>query len=235
MNQKLQNFIKICLLIKICLFIKICVFIRPRAQNAHAMVNAGFLFEFETTGVKKLVKSCRICYGGINPNFIHAEETENLLSGVEDFYTNECVQRAVASLLHELNPDNVLPDPSPEYRKRLAISLFYRFCLNTTTRKVRYEFRTGAAAIERPISSGFQSFDTNENLWPLTEPVLKKESLIQCAGEAQYTNDMFSQYSVAEELWTAFVQTTEFHEKIVKIDPSKALVWTFFCQNFDFF
>lgn len=191
------------------------------------MLNAGFLFEFETSGVKKSVKSCRICYGGINPNFIHAEETESLLTGVEDFYTNECIQRAVSSLQHELNPDAVLPDPSPEYRKRLAISLFYRFCLNTTTRKARYEFRSGATAIERPISSGVQSFDTNENLWPLTEPVLKNEGLFQCAGEAQYTNDLFSQYSVGEELWAAFVQTTEFNEKIIKIDPSKALVWNF--------
>lgn len=200
------------------------VFLRPRAQNAHAMVNAGFLFEFETASVKRSVKSCRICYGGINPSFIHAEMTEELLTGVDDIYTNECIQRAIDSLQHELNPDFVLPDPPPEYRKRLAISLFYRFCLSTTTRKARYEFRSGATAIERPISSGLQSFDTNEDLWPLTEPVLKNESLIQCSGEAQYANDLFTQYSVGEELWAAFVQTTEFHEKIVKIDPSKALV-----------
>lgn len=188
------------------------------------MLNAGFLFEFKTAGVKKSVKSCRICFGGVNPDFIHAEETEKLLTGVDDFYTNECLQSAIACLQHEINPDNILPDPPPEYRKRLSASLFYRFCLNTTTRKARYEFRSGATAIERPISSGIQSFDTNENLWPLTEPILKNEGLIQCAGEAQYTNDMFSHCSVPDELWAAFVQTTEYHEKIVKIDPSKALV-----------
>lgn len=35
---------------------------------------------------------------------------------------------------------------------------------------------------------------------------------------------MFTHVSVKDELWAAFVQTTEFHEKIMKIDPSKALV-----------
>lgn len=48
--------------------------------------------------------------------------------------------------------------------------------------------------------------------------------LIQCSGEAIYSNDIFSQQSPSEELWAAFVQTTEFHEKIVKIDASKVLV-----------
>lgn len=191
------------------------------------MVNAAFLLEFETSGVKRSVKSCRICYGGINPKFIHDEETEKLLIGVDDLYTNESIQRVVESLERELNPDAILLDPSPVYRKHLAIALFYRFCLNTVpaTKKIRYEYRSGANAIERPLSSGIQSFETIENLWPITEPVLKNEGLIQCAGEAKYSNDMFSHSLVEEELWAAFVQTTEFHEEITKIDPSKALVY----------
>lgn len=199
---------------------------RPRAQNAHAMLNAAFLFELETTDAKSAVKSCRICYGGVNPQFIHAEETEQYLTGVDDLYSNQIIQGAIACLRNDIHPDAVLPDPVPEYRQRLAIALFYRFCLNTIPFKdrVRLEFRSGAAAIERSISSGRQLFDTNRNLWPLTQPVLKNEALVQCSGEAQYSNDLFSHQSVGDELWCAFVQTTEFHEKIIKIDPSKALV-----------
>lgn len=198
----------------------------PRAQNAHAMINAGFLFEFDTSGGKYTVKSCNICYGGINPNFIHAEATEILLTGVEDLYTNANVQKAVKSLRNELHPDAALLDSAPEYRKNLSIALIYRFFLSTapTQRMIRDEFRSGATNIERPLSSGTQVFDTKHDLWPMTEPVLKNEGLIQCSGEAEYTNDIFSRYSANEELWCAFVQTTEFHEKIVKIDASMALV-----------
>lgn len=202
--------------------------IMVRAQNAHAMVNAGFLFEFDPhpTLVEKTVRSCRLCYGGIDPRFIHADATEQLLTGVDDLYTNENLQSAVQSLQREIQPDATLLEPSPEYRRFLAISLFYRFFLNTAPvkRKIRPEFRSGATAIERPISSGVQIFETRENLWPLTEPVLKNEGLIQCAGEAEYSNDLFSRYAANEELWGAFVQTTAFHDKIVKIDATKALV-----------
>lgn len=43
--------------------------IMPRAQNAHAYVNAGFLFEFNNN-IRELVTSARICFGGINAKVI---------------------------------------------------------------------------------------------------------------------------------------------------------------------
>lgn len=211
--------------------------IMSRAQNAHAMVNAGFLFEFDPNPklVEKTVRSCRICYGGIDPKFVHADATEQLLVGVEDLYTNENLQNAIQSLRREVQPETYPLESSPEYRRYLAMSLFYRFFLNTAPvkRKIRLEFRSGATAIERPISSGMQIYDTTVNLWPLTEPVLKSEGLIQCAGEAEYSNDLFSRYPANEELWGAFVQATAFHDKILKIDASKALVSAFIIQHND--
>lgn len=200
--------------------------IMPRAQNAQAMLNAGFLFEFEPTLVEKTVRSCRICYGGIDPKFVHADATEQLLTGVEDLYTNENLQSAIQSLHREVQPEVYPAEPSPEYRRYLAISLFYRFFLNTAPikRKIRLEFRSGATAIERPISSGIQIYDSKVNLWPLTEPVFKNEGLIQSAGEAEFSNDLFSRLAASDEMWGAFVQATAFHDKIVKIDASKALV-----------
>lgn len=52
--------------------------ITPRAQNAHAYVNAGFLIEFGSkNGVvdKSMVKSARVCYGGINPRVSYKNST----------------------------------------------------------------------------------------------------------------------------------------------------------------
>lgn len=60
--------------------------IMPRAQNAHAFVNAAFLFHLQSFGKKKAVVSCRICYGGIHPRFIHAEATEDFLTGKLSHY-----------------------------------------------------------------------------------------------------------------------------------------------------
>lgn len=44
----------------------------PRAQNSHAYVNAGFLYEFSTSADGEVnhqeLQSIRICFGGITPD-----------------------------------------------------------------------------------------------------------------------------------------------------------------------
>lgn len=199
--------------------------IMPRAQNAHALVNAAFMFEFETTGFRGSVKSCRICYGGINPQFVHAEAAELLLTGVADLYTNETLDRVIECLKHEINPDSNLVDPPAEYRRHLAIALFYRFILSTApSDRITRKYSSGSLALGRPISSGSQVFQSNQKKYSLTQPVLKYEGLIQCSGEAEYVNDGFSALNVKDELWAAFVSTTQVHSKIVSIDATAALV-----------
>lgn len=93
----------------------------PRAQNAHAIVNAGFLFKLN----KGAVEDCTIVYGSINPKFVRATKTENVLKG-RQLYNNATLKVAYKSLDQEIVCDSVLPEPSPEYRKNLAISLFYK-------------------------------------------------------------------------------------------------------------
>jgi xanthine dehydrogenase/oxidase len=53
--------------------------VMPRAQNAHAYVNAAFLLELNDQ--KNAIVLSRICFGGIDPNFVHAEKTEIFLVG----------------------------------------------------------------------------------------------------------------------------------------------------------
>lgn len=188
-----------------------------RAQNSSAYVNGAFLVNFN----KDRVTSARICYGGINPSFVHATKTEALLIGT-DLFSNETLQAALKSLSQELVPNWVLPDASPEYRKNLAISLFYRFILSTCPdNKLREMVKSGGQPIERPLSSGTQSFQTIGNEYPLTEPVAKYEGMVQCSGEAVFMNDMRHQKN---ELWAAFVTATKVHAKIGSIDATKSLV-----------
>lgn len=94
----------------------------PRAQNAHALVNAGFLLQLDSDN---LVVSARIVYGCINSTFIHATNTENYLQG-KNIFDNAVLQEAMATLDSELDPNHILPDPSPEFRKKMAISLFFK-------------------------------------------------------------------------------------------------------------
>lgn len=193
--------------------------IMPRAQNAHAYVNGAFLFEFNDA--HNQVVSARICFGGINPQFTHASATEQLCVG-KNLYTNESLKQLITSLKNEINPDEVMTDSSPEYRRKLAISLFYKFVLNSCDQaRVKVEYKTGGEILLRTLSSGKQEFDTYRDNWPLTEPVPKIEGLYQCSGEAAYVNDIPHQPG---ELWAAYVHATDVHSKITKIETDDALV-----------
>lgn len=153
--------------------------------------------------------------------FIHAKKLEQYLSGNKELFNNVTLQGAIKVLSSELNPDWVLPDPSPDFRKNLAIALFYKFLLSITPDGVvKPEFKSGGEILKRPLSSGKQTFDTHPENYPLTKPVPKLEGVIQCAGEAQFVNDLPPQ---PNELWGSFVLARRVGAKIIRIDASEAL------------
>lgn len=95
----------------------------PRSQNAHAVVNAGFLFRLKKTST--VLDQITIVYGGISPKFIHATKTEEILIG-KDPFTNDGLQIALKSLSSEITPEEAPSEPSASYRKMLAMALYYK-------------------------------------------------------------------------------------------------------------
>ncbi|XP_035910085.1 xanthine dehydrogenase 1-like [Anopheles stephensi] len=194
--------------------------VMPRSQNAHAYVNGAFLVKFAEGGVT--VESAKICFGGINPDFTHATATEAFLVG-KNMFDAETIQATMNQLSNEIRPDWVLPDASGEYRKNLAMALYYKYLLNVApegTVLVKPSFRSGGTVLERPLSSGQQTFDTYERNWPLTKNIPKIEALAQTSGEAKFTNDLPPQPG---ELYAAFVIATKPHTRIGTIDATDAL------------
>ncbi|XP_053666571.1 uncharacterized protein LOC128715686 [Anopheles marshallii] len=194
--------------------------VAPRAQNAHAYVNAAFLLQFAND--KSTVKLATLCFGGINPKFTHATRTEKLLVG-KRLFDNNTIQQAINTLASEIQPDWILPDASAEYRRNLAVSLFYKFILSVATDNnvpLDPRFKSGSTMLERPLSSGQQNYDTNKKNWPVSKYVPKLEGLAQASGEAKYTND-FPPFP--GELQAAFVVATQPNTIIGKIDPTDAL------------
>ncbi|EAT42288.1 AAEL006163-PA [Aedes aegypti] len=192
--------------------------IMPRAQNAFALMNAAFLLKFDAS--KTITEEARICFGNISANFTRAEETERFLVG-KTVFSNDSLQAVIKSLNAELQPDWILPESSAEYRKNLAIALFYKLVLGIApVDQVRPQFRSGATVLERPLSSSKHSFDTYKKYWPLTKFIPKVEGLSQCAGEAEYINDI---PPFPNELFAAFVVATVPRSKVAEINPSEAL------------
>lgn len=191
----------------------------PRAQNAHAFVNAGFLYKFNAA--KTSIQAVKICYGGINPTFIHASTTETYLVG-KNLFTNTTIQGALNTLTDEISPDWNLPDTSPEFRKDLALGLFYKSVLFLCPSSlVAPKYKSGGTLLQRPLSSGTQSFDTYPAKYPVTEVVNKLEANIQSGGEAIFVNDMAKQ---PNEVWAAFVLADKVGGIITGFDTTEALV-----------
>lgn len=192
--------------------------IMPRAQNAHSYVNAAFLVQFNEQ--KDSVKSAKICFGGIDEYFVHAERLEKFLIG-KNIFSNDVLQEACTTLKKEIKPDAVLPNASPEFRQHLAISLFYKFVLNTAqTDQIKPEFKSGAQVLKRELSSGQQQIDVNESKSKLYKRIPKVEGEIQATGETQYVNDI---PKFQNELHAAFVLGDKVNGRIVNIDASEAL------------
>lgn len=93
-----------------------------RAQNTHAIINAGFLFQL---GNRNKIRKATIVYGNINPNFTHAKKTESILLG-RDLFDNNTLQKAYSTLNYELVAEEAAPEPLPERRKAIAIALLYK-------------------------------------------------------------------------------------------------------------
>ena len=75
--------------------------------------------------------------------------------------------------------------------------------------------------LERGISKGEQNYETDESMWPVSEPIEKLEAKWQCSGEIQYVGDIPMGQG---ELHGAFVMANQANCDIASIDTTKALV-----------
>ena len=62
--------------------------------------------------------------------------------------------------------------------------------LSIKPEKIKSNLRSGGTILKRELSSGKQDYSTNQNIWPVNQPVPKIESLYQTSGEAKYINDI---------------------------------------------
>ena len=100
--------------------------ITPRAQNAHAYINAAFLVKAENLGGTFVVQEQpRLVFGGVNAAFTHATQTESMLIG-QNLNDNSVLSSALAQLDMEVSPEADPVLASVEYRKHLVKALFYK-------------------------------------------------------------------------------------------------------------
>ncbi|XP_063399739.1 xanthine dehydrogenase/oxidase-like [Mytilus trossulus] len=194
--------------------------VAQRAENSHSFVNAGIRMKIDKSNKFVVKEKPCIVFSGISKDFVHAVQTENYLQGKE-LNDVKVIQGALTTLASELDPDPNIDsvEPSAGYRKNVAVGFLYSYFLEVLGDTVGSKFRSGALPLQRPLSSGQQSYDTKPMEWPLTEPLIKLEAMNQTTGKAQYINDI----PLHKPLYAAFVTSTIGNAKLKSMDPSKAL------------
>jgi len=164
-----------------------------RDQNAHAIVNAGFIVRLDK---KEVVQSATILYGGLAAMPSRMSKTEAAIIGAK--WTDATLQKAldvlageVAGVIQPMPGTNFLPEG---YRESLTETLFYKFFLhvanNRVPKEVQPENRSGGEVYVRPLSGGKQTVSVYHQERPVGEPILKTTAFVQAAGEQKYTQDM---------------------------------------------
>jgi xanthine dehydrogenase/oxidase len=145
-------------------------------------VNAGFRFSIDPN-TNIIAKNPAIVYGGLCKSFVHAEKTESFLTGKVLNDVNVLIQ-AFKILSNELVIDDDPVLASIDYRRSLALSLFYKFILYINDKNVGARYKSAKDSIIdlRPISSGQQSFPTDPTLYPITKPMKKLNAYLQASG-----------------------------------------------------
>jgi len=178
--------------------------VMPRAENAHAYVNAAFYMEVDPTGSTVKGKPSLV-FGGIGTHGISANATAAFLVG-KNLLEPDTLKGALESLGNEIVPNTPPAAASTQYRKSLATSLFYKFYLAAISSHISARVQSASVPYVRPLSQGVQSYSSKPSEYPVTEPMTKLSAMIQASGEAQYATDVPTQPA---ELAAAFVLTTQ--------------------------
>jgi xanthine dehydrogenase/oxidase len=164
-----------------------------RDQNAHAIVNAGFLSRLDRKGV---VKEAAILYGGLANMPSRMKKTEAAIVGKP--WNDATLQGAlnvlakeVARVIRPMPGTNFLPDG---YRESLCETLLYKYFLHVANDRFPNEVqpanRSGGEVYQRPLSGGTQTVSVYHQERPVGEPILKTTAFVQAAGEQKYTQDI---------------------------------------------
>lgn len=97
--------------------------------------------------------------------FVHAKQTEEYLRG-KNLFDVTVLNGAYQILAEELQPDTHLLDASPEYRKQVALGVFYKSVLRIAPSGVTIDakLQSGATLLQRPLSTGQQAFTSDEKV-----------------------------------------------------------------------
>ncbi|KAK9877005.1 hypothetical protein WA026_016033 [Henosepilachna vigintioctopunctata] len=199
-----------------------------RREDDIAIVNIcmNVLFQDKTDTISEI----SVAFGGMSFKTIMSPLTSETLRGLS--WSRETLEKAYDSLLKDLPLDPGAPGGMIQYRRSLTLSLFFKGFL-AISKQLRKKLASieltdnELSAIEDFHTDNFKSAqyfrlipNSQKKHDPLHRPIVHNSAFKQAAGEAVYCDDI---PHFPNELYMAFVLSTEANALITFIDPSEAL------------
>ncbi|GAB0095798.1 Aldehyde oxidase/xanthine dehydrogenase [Sergentomyia squamirostris] len=201
--------------------------VTDRAQNGQIMMNSGFLFNINQSTGK--ISSCRIVYGGISPEFVHATTLEKTLRD-SNFFNNTTIQASIDVIYSEFpkQMDNTIGGFSSNFRLYLALGIFYKAILNIVPMNRITPSIDASEALKYPGVKAFFSAEDipGKNSWAsnLFPPAILDEKVF-CSGQVRYNGQPIG-IIVAEErsqaLYAADLVKVTYTDAVIVNDEDSA-------------
>ena len=196
--------------------------VSPRAAFSHSHVGAAFLAKVDTSG-KKFQGKPSFVYCGIDKDFVHAEKAEDFCNG-KNLTDPDNVKKLFSVIDDEAKAGHTSKQAGQEFRSGLGSALLYKFLLHIFGESgvVADDKKSGSEDLRqlRPVQRGEHHYDQDKSRYPVTKPIKKLESEVQCTGEAEYVDDIPRRH---DEVHAAFVVSTQANCDIESVTPQEAL------------
>ena len=196
--------------------------VSPRTAFSHSYVSAAFKAKIDPTG-KKFQGKPSFVFCGINKDFLHAKEAENYCSD-KNLTDSEIIKQLISVIDNEARADNNPKQAGQDFRSGLGGALLYKFLLHIfgDSGAVSANRKSGSMDLRqlRPVQRGEHHYDQDKSRYPVTKPIKKLESDVQCTGEAEYVGDIPERH---DEVHAAFVVATQANCDIESVNPGEAM------------
>lgn len=167
--------------------------IARRPQMAHPVVNGALRCLLDQNG--KVVEFS-VTFGGLASCNARMPKISQWMIGKS--FDETTLAEALAVVRAEIS-EIIIPMEEEgftnEYRAQVTEGFFYKFFVHaalgsndqSTLAKV---VKSAGEPQYRPLSSGMQSFEVEDQMLPLTSPIAKRTAISQATGEVKYTHDL---------------------------------------------
>ena len=196
--------------------------VSPRTAFSHSYVSAAFKAKIDPTG-KKFQGKPSFVFCGIDKDFLHAKEAENFCND-KNLTDSEIIKQLFSVIDNEARADNNRKQAGQDFRSGLGGALLYKFLLHIfgDSGAVSANKKSGSKDLRqlRPVQRGEHHYDQDKSRYPVTKPIKKLESDVQCTGEAEYVGDIPERH---DEVHAAFVVATQANCDIESVNPGEAM------------